>query len=197
VISGILDLEDGPTKTARLAAWIQSLSGEDDQPPVLVGGGAVELVTGGAYTTGDLDFVGSISPAVSRSLVAAGFERHGRHWVHELAQVFIEFPSDRLGTDERADWFDVAGERILMISLEDLLVDRLGAWQYWQSSVDAVNAWMVWRTARSAIDLDRLERRVQQAGWERAWVGLRSFGERWQDGEPSREEMESWAMTWP
>jgi hypothetical protein len=50
----ILALSDGFEKTARLAAWVQSLF-EPGQEPVLVGGAAVELLTRGAYTTGNLD----------------------------------------------------------------------------------------------------------------------------------------------
>ena len=46
-----LQLSEGPRRTAAVVAWIQSLYASS--PPVLVGGAAVELYTGGAYTTGD------------------------------------------------------------------------------------------------------------------------------------------------
>lgn len=87
MIEEILSLPDGPDKTARIAAWIESCFRDPTRVPILVGGAAVEIVTGGAYTIGDLDFVGSVDPTVSSEFERAGFRRHGRHWIHEDAQV--------------------------------------------------------------------------------------------------------------
>jgi hypothetical protein len=134
----ILIQDEGPGRTAALVAWIQNLF--EGAAPVLVGGAAVELYTGGAYTTGDIDRVGSVSIHVAQKLEGAGFERHGRHWIHESAQIFVEFPGESLGPTEEDTWIEVEGHRIRAISVEDLLVDRLGAWEYWQSAIDGVNA---------------------------------------------------------
>ena len=136
----ILGMEDGPEKTAALVAWVQRKVTPEDEAPILVGGAAVELYTSGAYTTGDLDFVGTVTPELEGALRDAGFERQGRHWIHEAAQVFIEFPGAALGPGERASWVQVAGCRVRVVAVEDLLVDRLGAWQYWRSAVDGANA---------------------------------------------------------
>jgi hypothetical protein len=94
-LSPILEATDGPDKTAALAAWVQGLF-EKGSEPILVGYAAVELYTRGAYTSGDLDPVGTLSPAARKALVDAGFRRQGRHWVHEEGQVFLEFPSSTL-----------------------------------------------------------------------------------------------------
>ena len=64
----ILSLPEGPQRTAATAAWVQGLFSEDSQIPVLVGGAAVEILTGGAYTTGDFDFVGSVPVSVRPKL---------------------------------------------------------------------------------------------------------------------------------
>ncbi|MEW6338818.1 MAG: hypothetical protein AB1625_15640 [Acidobacteriota bacterium] len=69
----VLALGEGPTKTAAPAAWVQGLF-PHGAVPVLVGGAAVELYTGGAYVTGDLDFVGRVPAPVARALVAVGAE---------------------------------------------------------------------------------------------------------------------------
>lgn len=74
----ILSLPEGPGRTAAVAAWLQGLYDADIEKPILVGGAAVELYTGGAYTTGDLDFVGSVSPTVALGLKSAGFSQRGR-----------------------------------------------------------------------------------------------------------------------
>ncbi|MEO7793457.1 MAG: hypothetical protein ABIV06_01685 [Thermoanaerobaculia bacterium] len=101
-MSGILDfaqaleLPTGPARTAALASWLQSLYPPGLRKPILVGGAAVELYTGGAYTTADLDFVGSAPAQVAKELKDAGFRKTGRHWAQEEAQVFLEFPESEL-----------------------------------------------------------------------------------------------------
>lgn len=193
----ILVLEDGPRKTAALTAWIQGRTGPGDSPPILVGGAAVELLTGGAYTTGDLDFVGEISTALKRDLAAAGFVRRGRHWIHEAAEVFIEFPGSALDPAEEATWMELEGFRVRVISVEDLLVDRLGAWEYWRSSVDAVNALLLWRAHAARLDVGRLEGRAESSGWNRALDSVREFARRWERDEPPEDEVERWARAGP
>ncbi len=131
-----LSLPDGPERTTAIVAWIQSLFTESAQVPVLVGGGAVEIFTGGAYTTGDLDFVGSVPKAIGTILENNGFESAGRHWIHREGQVFVEFPGSSLGPNERPFRYTAFGHDIILVSIEDLLVDRLGAWEYWKSGVD-------------------------------------------------------------
>jgi len=194
-IDEILNLEDGPDRTAALVEWLQRLYAT--APPVLVGGAAVELYTDGAYTTGDIDLVGAVNPPLQRALESAGFTRHGRHWIHDRTQTFVEFPGESLGSHEEAGWLEVRGRRVWIVSIEDLLVDRLGAWEYWASSVDAVNAWALWRAHRDRIDRDRLEARVEEAGWSRAWRALQDAGARWATRDPSPEELEQWAMACP
>jgi hypothetical protein len=111
-------LPDGPTKTAALVAWVQGLFSDQDGVPVLVGGAAVEILTGGAYTTGDLDFAGSIPSSVKETLLKSGFEPSGRHWIHQDAQIFLEFPSETLDSRERSVRISIYGF--------DLLIGRVG-----------------------------------------------------------------------
>jgi hypothetical protein len=196
-IEEVLKLDEGPERTAALAAWLQGLFTDDAAAPVLVGGAAVELYTLGAYTTGDVDLVGAVTPGVARALKEAGFERRGRHWIHESAQVFVEFPGESLDPEEEALWMEFEGRRIRIISIEDLLVDRLGAWQYWQSAVDGVNALLLWRAQEESIDSERLLRRVAQAGWQKALQSLVSFVEESKAGDPTDRNIEDWARKGP
>lgn len=84
-----------------------------------------------------------------------------------------------------------------MVSLEDLLVDRLGAWQHWQSSVDGANAWAVWTAAKGRLDTVRLQNRIREEGWHEALDRLMSFAEQWSDDEPPADQVEAWALQWP
>ena len=195
-IERILLRPDGPAKTAALVAWIQGLFPAGSEP-VLVGGAAVELYTGGAYVTGDLDFVGSVSPAVARALGDAGFVRRGRHWAHEEGQVFVEFPGEALGEGEEAVRVRVGDVEVLVIGPEDALADRLGAWQHWKSVVDGVNAWLLFRAQRRALDRARLRDRAAAVGAGDALRALLSLARRLGTREATSEEIERWAQRGP
>jgi hypothetical protein len=164
---------------------------------VLVGGAAVELYTGGAYITGDLDFVGHVPGQVARALVGAGFARRGRHWVHERGQVFLEFPGDSLADGETAVRLRVGELELLTISPEDALADRLGAWQHWRSTVDGVNAWLLYRAQRLALHRARLRARAAAVEAESALRALLALARRLGKREAREEEIERWARQGP
>ncbi len=192
-IAELLGLPDGPEKTAGITHWLQSLYGPDEEPPVLVGGSAVELYSGGAYTTGDLDFVGHVPARVSRLLKKAGFEKQGRHFIHERGQVYIEFPSASLGPTETSLRKRMRGRSIVIISLEDLIIDRLAAWKFWNSSRDAVNAFLLYRRHKNSLDISRLEARAKEEDLESAWTVLEQFASEHSKRRPGKEELEKWA----
>jgi hypothetical protein len=192
-----LALPDGPERTTAIVAWIQSLFTEGAQVPILVGGGAVEIFTGGAYTTGDLDFVGSVPKSIGAILESNGFEKAGRHWIHREGQVFLEFPGSSLGPGERHVRYTAFGHDIELVSIEDLLVDRLGAWEYWKSGVDGANAFVLYRTCRDEVDHDRLQARVAEEGFEAALRALLVFDTEWSGSDPDDEILEEWANRGP
>lgn len=193
-LAAVLDLDEGPPRTAALVAWVQGLFAREEAPiPVLVGGGAVELYTGGAYTTGDLDFLGEVPRAVAEALEEAGFTRRGRHWIHEEGQVFLEFPSSGLSAGETADYLEVEGERVLVLGPEALIVDRLAAWEHWQSEVDAANAFLLWARTAEQLDMERLQALALRSGVERSLERLEAFVGRTAGRTPSDEELRSWA----
>src|SRR5262249_4215808 len=144
-------------------------------PPVLVGGAAVELYTGGAYTTGDLDFVGGVSPEVAGAFEDAGFRREGRHWIHERAQVFVEFPGSAVQPHERVVVINVGEAFVLTLSPEDMIVDRLAAWQFWKSATDGASAYLVWRAQEKSLDRQRLSALARRRGVEPALDRLKEL----------------------
>jgi hypothetical protein len=194
-LSEALTLPEGPTRTAAVAAWIQSLY--PSAPPILVGGAAVELYTGGAYTTGDLDFVGSVPATVSKALEEAGFRREGRHWIHEKEELFVEFPGSQIGADERTAVLDVGGTAVLTLSPEDMIVDRLAAWQFWRSTTDGASAFLIWKAQKDRLDLKRLQSLAQRRKVEKGYEKLRGFAGDTSDRSVSPEELERWARDLP
>jgi hypothetical protein len=188
-------LPEGPRRTAAVAAWIQSLY--STRPPVLVGGAAVELYTGGAYTTGDYDFVGDVPESVGKALEKAGFKREGRHWIHAKAELFVEFPGSAVQPHEKTAMLDMGDVSVLTLSPEDMIIDRLAAWQFWKSTTDGASAFLIWKSQEKGLDRKRLvllaERRAVEEGLARLQEFVREVGSR----TPSSEDLERWASRAP
>ena len=83
--------------------------------------------------------------AVSKALEEAGFRREGRHWIHGQGELFVEFPGSQIGEDERTAMLDVGGSAVLTLTPEDMIVDRLAAWQFWNSTTDGASAFLIWK----------------------------------------------------
>jgi len=196
-IADILGLKVGPERTAALAQWVQELYPSGKGRPVLVGGAAVELLTGGAHVTGDLDFVGSVPSAVAQILKQAGFTREARHWFHEEGRVFLEFPSAALGSGEKAGERNFGSRTVLIVSPEDLIVDRLSAWLHWRSALDGVNAYLLYRAVQAELDLKRLKNRSNSEGVDTALISVEDQYAKYRGMVPDREEMEAWARKGP
>lgn len=192
-LASVLALPPGPKATAALAAWVQALFEEPAQVPVLVGGAAVELYTSGAYTTGDLDFVGPVPPAVARKLEAAGFRREGRNWIHSEGEVFLEFPGSKLQEGETVARLRAGGHVVLVLGLDEILVDRLAAWSFWKSDVDGIAAFELWRRRFRSLDRRRLRHLAAERGVESGLRRLERFAGKWRSRRPRPEELARWA----
>jgi hypothetical protein len=163
----------------------------EGEAPILVGGAAVELYTGGAYHTGDLDFVGSVPSPVARILEREGFRRVGRHWVHEKGQIFIELPGESLRSDETEVELRRGGILVRTIGPEELLVDRLAAWQFWGSEEDAVNAFLLWRS--NSLNEKRLRSLADAREVSPSLDSLIAFRRSLRGKAPKSEQLERWA----
>jgi len=184
-------LPEGAARTAAIAAWVQSLY--DSKPPVLVGGAAVELYTRGAYTTGDFDFVGGVPDEVGKRLQEVGFRREGRHWVQAKEQLFVEFPGGAVQEHERTARIEVDGTSVLTLSPEDLIVDRLAAWQFWRSTTDGASAYLLLKAQEGNVDRRRLAKLADRRQVERALSRLVDFAGRAGSPSSSAAALEKWA----
>lgn len=188
-------LPEGPRRTAAVAAWIQSLY--PTRPPVLVGGAAVELYTGGAYTTGDYDFVGDVPESVGRALEEAGFKREGRHWIHAKEELFVEFPGSTVQPHEKTAMLDLGDVSVLTLSPEDMIIDRLAAWQFWSSTTDGASAFLIWKAQEKGLDRKRLGLLAERRGVEKGLSRLQEFVREVGGRATSSEELETWANRAP
>jgi len=143
-----LPFEREPDPNRRAVMFLDWLSEEARSagvpPPILVGGAAVAFYTGGCYTSGDIDMVSSHIDPIFDILRRYGFERDGRYWIKGL--VVAEFPSSELAG--RYDVFELPeGRSIRIISIEDLIADRLAAAKFWRSKKDRQWAGVLLRSA--------------------------------------------------
>jgi hypothetical protein len=107
------------------------------EPPVLVGGGAVEFYTSGAIASGDFDIVAANDTALESALLREGFRKEDRAgrlqrgYYHPELAIGIEVVGAQL--------FDGYGDRsrillvrlndqsqVAIVSIEDLIADRMG-----------------------------------------------------------------------
>ena len=110
------------------------------EPPIVVGGTAEEYWAGGEYHPTDLDLCPRPSQADLKALAAVGLRKSGRHWTREDLPVAVEFPGS--GEDiQKTVVVKVGGVAILMISCEDLYLDRVrqatASWPIENVSFDA------------------------------------------------------------
>jgi len=153
-------------RTAGLAWWLQNLYPDESVRPILVGGAAMELYAEGAYITADLDFVGIVPHPVADGLRRADFGRLGRHWLHDKESVSIIFHHETLRKGERAVEQRFGDYRVLMVSPEDLLVDRLAAWRHRESPTHGVQAYLLYHAKHGPMDVEHLRKRAVQENVE-------------------------------
>ena len=102
---------------------------EPHRRPTVVGGSAVEFWSTGGYASRDIDVVVFDRDAAAAVLKRSGFEQIGHHWVHAASDLWIEFPGTVLtyGPDayQRIADVSISGHQVQVISVEDLIIDRL------------------------------------------------------------------------
>lgn len=187
----------GHSESRQVASWFQSLFAPADPPPTLVGGGAVELYTGGAYRTGGLDFVGVVTKDAGRKLEQAGFERDGRHWIHRRYRLLFETPDRSLDSGSTVATIRFGTNSVVVIGLEELIVDRLAAWQFWRSEIDGYNAWRLWSSREKQIDLTRLRFLAARSDTTTALNSLLEFAGGYTLHQPAHSEIEQWTRNPP
>ncbi|RZF60809.1 hypothetical protein EWE75_21100 [Sphingomonas populi] len=128
------DFESALRMFARVS---RALSAQGYEAPVLVGGGAVELYSTGAISTGDFDIVTARQSAFEAVLQDHGFVRPSgpgvatRGWIHPEFRLGFEVVSstllDGMADRQRVEMIDLGQDgSASIISLEDMIADRMG-----------------------------------------------------------------------
>jgi hypothetical protein len=170
----IAGARSGLRQRLLLAAAITKLLSKQ---PIVVGGTAEEYWAGGEYHPTDLDLCPQPTPRDLKALGSVGLRKRGRHWTREDLPVAVEFPGS--GDDiERTIVVKVDGVSILMISCEDLYLDRVRqatvSWPREDVSFDA--ALELALTNYITLDWDYVRRRLRTTASADRMVGTPMVG---------------------
>lgn len=135
-----LDKDNKYETMIRTAAIITKMLEKYDIKPIVVGGLSVEIYTQSDYTTRDIDFVSDGFSIIAELLISLDFLKKGRHFYRKDTEVAIEIPDNYLEGDmEKVVKVNIDKELyVYLISLEDIIIDRLRATVQWKSEEDGI-----------------------------------------------------------
>jgi len=129
----------------------------NNKKPILVGGSAVEFYTLGTCKSIDIDLLADRESLI-KVLEEMGFSKIGRHWFY-TKDIGIEIVGDS-AEGRRVNKILHEGKLIHVVSIEDLIVDRLNACKHWKSQYDCEQAQVLFNVYSEKIDLDYLKKRM-------------------------------------
>jgi len=152
--------QDKLERQIYLAAAISSAFEKRGIQTVLVGGAVVEYYTAGGYTTADIDM---ILPHLEKHEVETvmkelGFERFEdyRHWLHPHIPIPVEFPPGPLQIGhllvQEVNEIEIEKVKLKILTVEDILLDRLIMAQEWKDLQAQVQAEMLMYAHYGEID---------------------------------------------
>lgn len=135
-----IDSENKFIAMLKVAAIITKVLGTRNIRPVIVGGLSVEIYTQSDYTTRDIDFVTPGYETIEETLKKLDFIKENRHFYRKDIEIAIEIPGSHLAGDKnrvvRVQISPDSDDFVYVISLEDIILDRLRAATAWQSAED-------------------------------------------------------------
>lgn len=152
--------KDSAKRGVKVAAVISESLRTINQNSVLVGGAAVEFYTAGEYTTGDIDMTAFGGQELWALMKELGFEKRGKDYIHPKLKIYIEFPSASLRRGELSDSLDIDGMQVDIVSIEDLLIDRLCSYKFWNYGQDGLAALLLMESG--PLDEKRLKKRAKE-----------------------------------
>lgn len=156
--------QEDPTKKKLLfLAWLTKCLKENGSKavPVLVGGGAVAVYTGGNYATADIDIVYGNTKALNDVLLPQGFQKEGRYWCNDEIGIVLEAPSGQ--PPAKTVQIDVEGGLVCVTALEEIIIDRLNAYKYGGNKNEDDMVWA--RTmfdSKVEKDVEYIKKRAQE-----------------------------------
>ena len=131
--------------------------------PVLVGGSAVEFYTRGTCKSIDIDVLGD-RDSLEKVLEKMGFSKTGPHGFY-TKEIGIEIVGDST-EGRRVNEILHEGKLIRILSIEDLIVERLNACKHWKSQYDCEQAQVLVGVYVDKLDREYLKKRMKEEDLE-------------------------------
>lgn len=145
------------------ASIITKLLEEHNIKPIIVGGLSVEIYTQQDYTTRDIDFVSDGYAFIQEILLSLRFKKENRHFYRSDIEIAIEIPDNYLeGSLKKVIKVDIEdGNYVYLISIEDIILDRIRAGVHWRSEDDQMWALKLLASNYESVDTDYLKNNTQ------------------------------------
>jgi len=149
---------------------------KEEIKPIVVGGHAVEFYTLGSYTTGDIDLVCEASEEIEKLLKNWGFEKVCRIWVSKELDIEVDIVSSSLKNCDisKISEVEIDGLKVYIIGIEDLIIDRLNAYVWWESEEDGKWAEQIAKLHWEDIDKKYIEKRAREEKILKAWEKIKN-----------------------
>jgi hypothetical protein len=184
-----LAIENETERKLSVVALIDQQVRRVEWRAIAIGGLAVEFWTHGAYSTTDIDLYLPHGPAVDELFAELGFQKKGRHWIIPEHDLFVEAPASFPAESEEVAEITLRnGYKVLLLSAEDVLIDRLHQFVSGGHRDVASQALSLLRV--EDLDRTRLEERAAEEGLASALRALDDLVERAERGEA----IESWEL---
>lgn len=143
-----------------LLGYITERLEKKNQAVFLVGGQAVETYTAGQFPTGDMDITTTDAPETEKVLKSLGFRQIGMVWLNKRLNIAFHivgyFPPERSRT------IKVGPYDARIISVEELILDRLSAAKFWNIPADYEKAKVLFDNFRKQIDMKYLREMAEK-----------------------------------
>ncbi len=147
--------------------------------PIVVGGLSLEIYTQGSYTTGDID-IKAQKDVLEAVLKEWGFIKKGRIWFNEDFDIYIDWLGSNLDeglqAEQRVNTIIVGEDlEIKVISIEDLIIDRLNAAKFWNDEDSLIWAKVLVKVKEATgepIDIEYLKERALKEGTAELLEGI-------------------------
>lgn len=141
-------------------AYLFERLGERGVTTYLVGGQAVELYTGGQFTTGDIDITSTDRKATVKLLEAMKFVKTGMIWLREGFGIAVQIVGNYPSATEKSRTIEIAGVKVNVVGVEDLIINRLVSAKFWRSNpkLDLEEARVLWNGFKESLDAKYLRK---------------------------------------
>jgi hypothetical protein len=159
--------ETAPDRRLRIfSALLAAESGLGTEGRMVVGGSAIEIYTGGAYVSGDVDYVTKSRQAVERVLRAWSFNDEGKWFSKPSWGLFVDvMETPGTGVRRLTRIITTKAGPFRIAAIEDLLIKRVREAVFWQGRKEAFDQAVLLARHADKVDWEYVQHYANREGW--------------------------------